>query len=124
MYLVRKRIAVVGPVLDGDTSMGTLQATGSPDHGNQGGWLDHIPPTEDALESRLDDMPRVSQCAKGHPVVAYVEAECPVCTLTRRTGYSEKWCDSCDTTTAHVGGGHISAVCVRCVSSHPSPMIG
>ena len=82
-----------------------------------------IAPTPDAIDSR-DDLPHVSRCAQGHPVVVYLDAECPMCLLTRRIGYSEKWCRRCKTTTAHVGGGHVSAVCVRCVSGYPSRQIG
>ncbi len=88
------------------------------------GALRSVKPTRSDSLIHVDDMPRVSRCAHGHAIVAYVGAECPVCALTRRIGYSEKWCDSCDQTTAHVGGGHISAVCVRCVSRHPSQKIG
>lgn len=119
MSLRSLRAQSAGPVLGGDTSMALLTPEPDDQSNPTGQWLDRVAQILGSLKS-VDGMPRVSRCAQGHPVVVFVEAECPVCALTLRIGYSEKWCDSCGATTAHVGGGHISGVCVQCVSHQPS----
>jgi hypothetical protein len=55
-------------------------------------------------------------CAHGHADVVYRTPDCPVCTMKRRAGYSEKWCERCEEITPHVGGMHIHARCVACLS--------
>jgi hypothetical protein len=68
------------------------------------------------LQDAIDRVEETSYCAKGHPGVAYTTADCPVCAVKRATGYSEKWCDACGTVTPHVGGMHVHASCVQCLS--------
>jgi hypothetical protein len=57
-----------------------------------------------------------SYCTNGHPGVVHSASECPVCAVKRAIGYSEKWCDLCNTVTPHVGGMHVHASCVHCLS--------
>jgi hypothetical protein len=54
-------------------------------------------------------------CANGHAKVIHLTPDCPVCAMRRLTGYSEKWCDACREMTAHVGGLHVHASCLKCL---------
>ena len=54
------------------------------------------PARHGALELMAVDAADMSfYCTTGHPAITHSSAECPVCTLKRAIGYSEKWCDSC-----------------------------
>jgi len=72
----------------------------------------------DPLDSgRTWEAAHTFHCANGHADVIHLTPDCPVCAMKRLAGYSEKWCDVCREVTAHVGGLHVHASCVRCLSN-------
>jgi hypothetical protein len=90
-------------------------------------WLDRVEdrvaatsgrtvPTETLASSAVARRDAARSCERGHARVTYSAARCPVCALKQRAGYSEKWCDTCGATTAHVGGLHVFAVCLTCLA--------
>ena len=60
-------------------------------------------------------------CANGHATVVHFSLDCPVCTMRRLAGYSTKWCEKCKEVTPHVGGMHVHATCVECLSHRMIP---